>query len=331
MLAEVPDLDIIPQRFAPRVRAGFDAGMELGLLNALIGLSGLAVRLKIASSARAFSALGNLIANALDGFGSQDGGMLVEVAGLDGAGEARRAVWQLRASKGDGPYVPVGPAAALTERLLLSGQAVSGAGNAAGRVKLNDILAWYSNLSIETQHSSEIFAPSLFQQVLGSSFSQLPAVTQKLHRGWPAVIASGSVTVRPASSILGRLIARIFGLPAAGNGEMPLQVVIESRNGREYWIRRFGQHAMRSIMRAEAGLIEESFGPVSIAMQLVATHEGLDMRPVRGRVAGLPLPRFLLPTVVAREAGKDGQHVFNVDIGLPIIGRLVAYHGSLSV
>ncbi|MGB3338241.1 MAG: DUF4166 domain-containing protein [Devosia sp.] len=330
MLAEVPDLDIIPQRFSPRIRAGFDAGMELDLLNALIGLSGLAVRLKLFRSARAFSALGNLIANALDGFGSQDGGMRVEVNGVDGSGEPRCAVWHLKAGNGHGPFVPIGPAATLVETLLLSRPGASGAGNAAGRVKLNDILPWYSHLSIETRHSSQTFGPSLFQRVLGASFAQLPAVTQRLHRGWPGVIASGSATVRPANSILGRLIARTFALPIRAGG-IPLQVVIESRDGREYWTRRFGQHAMRSVMRAEAGLIEESFGPVSIAMQLVATHEGLDMRPISGRFAGVPLPRFCLPSVVARETSEAGLHVFDVDIGLPIIGRLVAYQGTLEV
>lgn len=330
MLAEVPDLDVIPHRFSPRVRAGFDAGMELGLLNALIGLSGLAVRLKLFRSARAFSALGNLIANALDRFGSQDGGMLVEVAGLDAAGEPCRAIWQLKASNGHGPYVPVGPAAALVETLLLSGQTVSGASSAAGRVPLGDILPWYSGLSIEARHSSESVGLSLFKQVLGTSFTQLPAVTQKLHRGCPAIVASGSATVQPADTIFGRAVAWMFGLPAAA-GKLPLRVVIENRNGQEFWTRRFGDHRMRSVMRAHNGLLEESFGPISIAMQLVATKKGLDMRPVSGRFVGISLPRALLPSVVAKETSVDGRHVFEVDIGLPTIGRLVAYHGSLEV
>jgi NAD(P)-dependent dehydrogenase (short-subunit alcohol dehydrogenase family) len=330
MLAEVPDLDVIPQRFSPRLRAGFDAGMELGLLNTLIGLSGFAVRLKLVRTARAFSTLGNLIANALDRFGSQDGGMLVEVVGVDGEGKARRSAWQLRASKGHGPYVPIGPAAALVEALLLSGNVIPGANHAAGRVALGDILPWYSGLSIETKHRTETCGPSLFETVLGASFAQLPAVTQKLHRGWPAIVANGNAVVRPADTILGRAIARIFGLPARA-GECPLRVTIESRDGQEFWSRRFGTHRMRSVMREEAGLVVERFGPVSIAMHLVATPEGLDMRPVRGRLVGIPLPHSLLPSVVAKETSGDGNHEFEVDIALPVIGRLVAYHGSLVV
>ena len=330
MLAEVPDLDIIPARFSPRVRAGFDAGMELPVLNALIGLSGLVVRLGLFRSARTFSAIGNLIANALDRFGSQEGGMLVEVVGLDRSGEPARAVWQLKASKGHGPYVPIGPAAAIIEELLLSKRAVCGAGSAAGRVELDQILPWYSALNIETRQSAATVGPPLFSQVLGDSFGQLPEVTQRLHRGWPAVIARGSATVLPATSIPGRILAKIFGLPATA-GEVPLEVIIESRDGREYWTRRFGAHQMRSVMRVKGSLLEESFGPVSIAMQLVGTPLGLEMRPVSGRFAGVPLPRFLLPSVVAKEASAEGRHLFEVDIGLPIIGRLVAYNGFLDV
>ncbi|QQR35449.1 DUF4166 domain-containing protein [Devosia oryziradicis] len=330
MLAEVPDLDIIPARFSPRVRAGFDAGMELPVLNALIGLAGLAVRLGLVKSARAFLALGNLIANALDRFGSQQGGMLVEVVGLDRSGKPACATWQLKASDGHGPYVPIGPAAALIEHLVLSKQVASGAGSAAGRVALEAILPWYASLSIQTRQDVASAGPALFAGLLGDTFGDMPEVTQRLHRGWPAVIGKGSATVEPATTLPARVLARIFGLPAT-TGDLPLEVVIESRDGLEHWTRRFGAHRMRSVMRAQGDLLVERFGPVSIAMRLVGTADGLDMRPVEGWLVGIPLPRFLLPSVVARETVANGRHVFEVDIGLPLIGRLVAYRGTLDV
>lgn len=330
MLAEVPDLDIIPGRFSPRVRAGFDAGMELPVLNALIGLSGLAVRLGLVKSARVFTTLGNLIANALDRFGSQQGGMLVEVVGLDRFGKPAYATWQLKASDGHGPYVPIGPAAALIEHLMLSKQVASGARSAAGHVALEAILPWYEALSIQTRQDLARPGPALFARLLGDTFGDMPEVTQRLHRGWPVVIGRGSATVEPATTLPARVLARIFGLPAT-TGDLPLEVVIESRDGFEHWTRRFGAHRMRSVMRAQGGLLVERFGPVSIAMRLVGTPDGLDMRPVGGWLVGIPLPRFLLPSVVARETVANGRHVFEVDIGLPLIGRLVAYRGTLDV
>jgi hypothetical protein len=304
--------------------------MELPLLNILIGLAGLAVRLRLVRSARTFSALGNLIANALDRYGSQDGGMMVEVTGLDDSGHPGRAIWLLKASKGHGPYVPIGPAAALIERLVLSEHVTTGAANAAGWLVLDEIMPWYSGLSVNTQQSARTFQRSLFQRVLGDSFEQMPEVTRKLHRGWPAVIARGSATVEPATSPLGRVLAKMFRLPTAAR-EHQLAVVIESRDGHEHWTLRFGSHTMHSVMRVDGSLLEERFGLVAITMQLVATAKGLDMHPLRGRFNSIPLPRFLLPVVTARETSVAGRHCFKVEIALPIIGRLMAYRGSLNV
>ena len=165
---------------------------------------------------------------------------------------------------------------------------------------------------------------------VGTNFEHKPEVTRRLHRGWPAVIARGSATVQPATSIAARVLAQIFALPTTV-GELPLEVIIESRNGREYWTRRFGKQTMRSVMRADGDLLEERFGLVAIAMKLVATDAGLNMHPVSGRFAGIPLPRILLPVVKAEETSEAGRHVFEVIIGLPIIGHLVAYRGSLEV
>ena len=330
-LADVPDLDVIPARFAPRVRAGFDAGMELSILNWLIALCGLPVRWGVIGSARIFSGLGSLIANALDSLGSRDGGMLIEAVGIDADGAPRRVQWQLKASGGDGPYVPVGPAAAIVEKLLLAGDTTIGASSAAGLVTIADIAPWYGGLAIEMAETTLPDERSLYRQILGEAFALLPAVTQRIHRGRPAIVAEGEAVVMPASSGLGRLIARCFGLPVVA-GTVPVRVVIESGDGREYWTRSFGGHRMGSVMRAKDGLIEERFGPVAIAMRLLARADGLDMLPLGGNVLGMPLPRFLLPVIKAEERvdGAD-RHLFEVDIGLPIVGRLVAYRGHLEV
>ncbi|HEY0032274.1 MAG TPA: DUF4166 domain-containing protein [Devosia sp.] len=197
-------------------------------------------------------------------------------------------------------------------------------------VSLKEMLNWYSGLSVETWTQSVPQEASVFRQVLGANFNQLPEVTQRLHRGWPAIIARGGATVLPAASVGSRLVARLFGLPTRA-GELPLEVIIEAQGGREYWTRQFGEHTLRSVMQVDRGLLEERFGPVAIAMRLTATATGLDMHPVKGRFAGIPLPRFLLPAVTARETCMAGRHCLEVDIALPIIGRLVAYRGSLEV
>lgn len=331
MLADVPDLDTLPARWSPRVRAAFDAGMELPVLNWLIALSGLAVRWRLVPSARLFTGLGTLVANALDRFGSQDGGMLIEISGEDANGQATHARWQLKATAGDGPYVPVGPAAAMVQRLAFGTPIEPGARSAAGLLSIDEISAWYASLSIEISSETSVPEPPLYQRVLGAAFSSLPETTRRLHRGMPAIVAEGEALVRPASSPLNRLVAKLLGMPTKP-GTLPVRVVIEQRNGREYWSRNFAGKIMRSQMRESGGFIAESFGPFTIRMRLEADASGLDMQRVDGSFLGLPIPAFLLPQIKAEERVDDeGRHLFDVEIDLPILGRLVAYRGHLSV
>ena len=331
-LADVPDLDLLPQRYQPRVRAGFDAGMELGLLNWLIGMAGLLVRLRLVKSAAAFAGIGTWVAIRLDRFGSSDGGMLVEAAGQDARGDTRVARWSLRAGQGDGPYVPVIPAAALVEALAAGRGIRAGARAAAGELTLDQIRPWFDGLAIDMKLLSYRGEKPLYRRVMAEGFDRLPEVTRRLHRGRPAVIAIGQAEVEPAANLLGRLVAATFGLPRTP-GTQPIRVVIESRNGTEHWTRLFGDKPMRSIMSAARGnLIEERFGPFSLRMRLVPKPGGLDMERISGRLWGIPLPTFLLPRITATERVDDyRRHAFDVEIAAPLLGRLVHYKGWLEV
>ncbi|KQU99171.1 SDR family oxidoreductase [Devosia sp. Root105] len=330
MLADVPDLDLLPARFAPRVRAGFDAGMELPVLNWLIGVAALPVRWGLVKSAGVFAGLGTQIALWLDRFGTADGGMLVEAAGQDARGDPRVVRWWLRAANGDGPYVPVLPTAAIIEQLTFGGRLRGGARSAAGVVSLEQIKPWLEGLAIETKQVAFRGEKPLYRRVMGEGFDRLPEVTRRLHRGRPAVIAEGEAVVAPATNPVARFLAKRLGLPL-DEGRLPVRVVIESREGREHWTRFFADRPMRSVMSAAPdGLIEERFGAVAIRMRLVPRGDGLDMQRVSGRIWNVPLPGLLLPRITAEErVDEGGRHRFEVDIGLPLFGRLVAYRGYL--
>lgn len=331
-LTDVPDLDVMPAAFAPRVRARFDAGMELGVLHWLIWLSGLAVRMRIVKSATAFAGIGHWVAMQLDRFGSDSGGMVVEVAGADAAGEGKVARWSLLALHGDGPFVPAVPAAALVEALTSAGATVRGARAAAGLLMLEAIRPWFEGHSISTSTAAFRREAPLYRRVMGEGFDRLPAVTRALHRGRPAIVAKGEAQVMPAANGIGRVLVRLFGFPQKP-GTVAVEVVIEARDGREHWTRFFDGKPMRSVMRKRVeGLIEESFGAFACDMRLVTRDDGLDMLRVGGRLWRLPLPVALLPIIGASErVDAEGRHVFDVEIGLPVVGRLVAYRGWLKV
>lgn len=331
-LADVPDLDLLPKRYQTRVRASFEAGMELGVLNRMIGLAGQLVRWRLLPSARLFTGLGLWVANRLGRFGTDQGGMLIEAAGQDARGETRVVRWSLKATQGDGPYVPVVPAAALIEALTLGRGVLPGARAAAGVLSIEQIRPWFDGLAIEIKQAAFRGEKPLYRRILGEGFDRLPEVTRHLHRGRPAVLADGEAAVAGAENWLGRQVAKAFGFPAEAS-RVPVRVVIESRDGREHWTRFFDGKPMRSTMRAvEAGIVEERFGSVAMRMRLVPRGDGLNMELVSGTAYGVPLPKFLLPRITAEERVDDGgRHRFEVDISVPGLGRLVAYRGYLVV
>ena len=332
-LAEVPDLDLLVERYAPRLRASFTAGMELAVLHWLIGLCGLAARLGLVRSAQTFAGIGHWVALRLDSYGSDEGGMLVEVAGTDEVGEAKFARWSLCARHGDGPYVPAIPAAATIEGLLSGREIFRGARPAAGLIKLDSVKPWFEGLAITTASGSFRREKPLYSRVMGGEFARLPEVTKRLHRGRPAVIANGEAVVVGAANGLGGLIARLFGMPR-DNPRAQVKVIIEARDGREHWTRFFDGQPMRSVMSqgAKQAIIEERFGPFTCAMRLVGSEDGLDMVRIGGRLGRMRMPAFLLPRIKAAErVDPDGRHTFEVEVGLPLIGRLVAYRGWLEV
>lgn len=330
-LADVPDLDLLVSRYRPRLRARFDAGMELWVLHWLITMSGLCVKLRLVKSAKVFAGIGTWIAMRLDRFGTTEGGMVIEVTGLDQRLDVKMVRWSLRAERGDGPYVPVIPAAA-TIWALARGQIVTGARPAIGLLHADDLKPWFDGLAITLKTSAFKKEVPLYARIMGEAYARLPEVTRRLHRGRPAVTAQGEAAVLGASNAVGRLVARLFGLPAEAS-RVPLRVLIELRDGKEYWTRFFNDKPMRSVMqRAGDGVIEESFGPVSIRMVLVGRPDGLDMVRSSGRIGPIPLPSFLLPGIRAEErADGNRRHRFDVEVGLPLIGRLVAYRGYLEL
>lgn len=75
--------------------------------------------------------------------------------------------------------------------------------------------------------------------------------------------------------------------------------------------------------------IVEHFGPVSVAFAPVVEDGRLHYVTRHWRIGPLPLPRALLPGGHASESVADGRLRFDVEIRLPLIGRIVHYRGWL--
>ncbi|TFZ58324.1 SDR family NAD(P)-dependent oxidoreductase [Methylorubrum sp. Q1] len=335
-LCETPDLDILPARFPALRTALFRAGLELPLLHLGLSLASLPVRWRLLPSlvplARPFLA----IAGWLDRFGSDRGGMSVEVLGTDATGRPVRAVWSLVAEAGDGPYVPTLPALAAIRRLTDPSAAAipPGARPCVGVLPLAAIEAEMARLSIRTRCDTDHPVP-LFERVLGDGFARMPDAVRLLHGAVGDGAFCGRAAVVRGRGPLVALVAGLFRLPPALE-DGPIRVTMEPDldAGSERWTRHFPSRRFSSRMRRAgpdgSGRVRERFGPFAMDLAVRAHADGLDMAVTGWRLGPLSLPRFLRPTTQASErVDAQGRFRFDVALFLPFLGLLVHYRGWL--
>jgi saccharopine dehydrogenase-like NADP-dependent oxidoreductase len=149
-LAETADLDLIPARFAPREEAVFLAGLELGPQHHGLGfLAGLR-QAGIIRDLQPFAGMARALAPVFAPFGSDRGGMFVEVFGRDADDRPARAEWTIVAPPAEGPFTPTLPALALA-RKLLSGESIApGARPCVGLLSLEDLASDFARHGLVT-------------------------------------------------------------------------------------------------------------------------------------------------------------------------------------
>ena len=352
-LADTPDLDLVPARHRVARSAVFRAGLEVPLLH--LGLLALGQPVRAARACGVRVSLVPLapallwMATLLERAGTDRGGMVVEVAGRDAAGQPVRRRWTLVAEAGDGPVIPTLPALAVLRRLEAedppgdgrpgspsAGQLrlQPGARACVGAVTLDAITAEFAPYGITA--STEDLRP-LFADVLGeAAFAALPPAVRAIHAGGAGAVLEGRADVDGPAGLLARCCAAPFRFPPAGSG-VPVRVVVTPGPGgaEEAWSRYFAGRRFGSRMRrvAEPGPrhgLEERFGPFAFRLAVPADASGLSMQVVGWRLGPVPLPRAWAPRAVAREGvDAEGRFRFDVVVTLPLAGRVTGYRGWL--
>jgi len=325
-LAETPDLDLIPQRLAPRDEAVFTAGLELGLLHHSLSAIGLLHRIGI--NLRPAAGLMQWLASLLSPFGSDRGAMFVEALGRDADDRPARAQWTLVAPPVTGPFTPTLPALALARKLLSNAPIPPGARPCVGLLTLEDLTADFARHEFETAITREpIQGP--FEMALGDAFAMLPTAVRDSHTQGPVAHFAGTARV-DSSSLLGALPARVFGFPRQAD-RAPVHVTKRARApGIEIWERRIGESLFRSEIRyAGPNRVTERFGPFTFTLAVNASESGHAIRTVGWRMGPLPLPSALAPNSIATESEENGAFRFDVPISVPLAGRLTRYRGVL--
>jgi hypothetical protein len=125
----------------------------------------------------------------------------------------------------------------------------------------------------------------IYRRLLGSEFDRLPPVLRDLHGGGGRRLAKGTATIHRMAGLL----PRIAGFPPSA-ANMPVLLEITAAGDHEVWIRRFGKTVRRSVQRAGAGSMVETFGPLRLHFRVAAMDSEIRYTLARASFLGLPLP-----------------------------------------
>lgn len=326
-LCETPDLDLFVARFLPRRSALFLAGLEPSLTHFGAWLLAQVVRLTKVDPVPLAPTLMRL-SGLLSAFGRDRGAMRVMAYGVDAQARARRSVWRLVAEPGEGPVTPSLPARAAIIAIA-QGALPPGARACAGDLSLDRLQAEIERHTLTTALHSERAA--VHARALGDDFDALPDPIRALHETPGVSVWNGRARTWGAATPPARLVARLFGFPP-DQDDAPVQVCIDADGDRSIWRRRIGGHDFSSVLSRPGpdGAIHERFGPLTFRLRLSRDGARL-IYAIQGWALGpIPLPRFLAPATDTFETVDDhGRFVFDVAIGLPLLGRMVRYRGWL--
>lgn len=138
---DVPDLALFPKAYPSLRDLTFKAGLELSIMHLPTWLASFAVRAGLIKSLAPLAPAALAIKQRLSRFGSDRGGMYVEMRGRGHDGKPRARRWQLVAKSGHGPYVPILVASVLAKRLARGEEPGRGATPAMNLVSLDEIQA----------------------------------------------------------------------------------------------------------------------------------------------------------------------------------------------
>jgi hypothetical protein len=324
-LCEVPDLDLLPERYPGRPAVRFRAGTEIGLQNVMLWLLSWPVRWGLLRSALAFAAPGLWLQRAMGRIGGDRSAMHIILSGWAGEVPVRRT-WTIVAEEGDGPWIPTFAVLLLAGRLAHG--LPPGARSAAGSLDLAAFEAVFDRYAIATGIAESRPAP-LYERVMGAEFARLPEAVRALHLVNGDLGASGLAEVTRGTGLLARLVGWIMGFPAAGT-QIPVSIWMREEGGVETWRRDFGGAAFSSRLAERGGLLTERFGLIRFGFTLKREANGLSMHFERIWLGPLRLPLFLAPRGTAREYEEDGRFHFDVPIALPLIGPVIHYRGWLT-
>lgn len=173
---------------------------------------------------------------------------------------------------------------------------------------------------------------TLYEQVLGPRYRELPEAVQRFHRLSGRHVLHGRVRTQAPATALARLLARGLGTPLSDSAGA-IRFELEAGADRERWTRHFPAQTMSSVLAFSRGRVVERLGLARLSFELTPGGRGqLAMRLVRLRFLGIPCPRWLMPRITAEEFGEGPDVLrFEISAAVPLIGQVARYSGHLEL
>jgi hypothetical protein len=164
-------------------------------------------------------------------------------------------------------------------------------------------------------------------ECMNGAFAKLPDLVQRAHRG--TICLSGTARVERGRG-LGGLIALLMRLPKS-NPSAELVVVAWHFPDQIVWSRSFDGRVFESTFRRDEDFVVEQLGPLSLYLLPMCVGGRLVYRLIGTQIGPIALPWFFAPSMIAWESEKDGKYAFEVSVGLPVLGQVIRYSGSLDL
>ena len=175
--------------------------------------------------------------------------------------------------------------------------------------------------------SGQVATDNLLIQHMGEEFHHLAPLLQHFHTGKKHL--AGYCCVQ-RGNLLAHLICTIFHFPKQGE-RVPLTVDCVHSGEVMQWHRRFGKLRMHSTFSRDREYLVEHLNGLKMLFKAEQKDGALHYRFHRSYFLGVPLPNGLSPKIVAYEQASDGEYCFLVDVRLPVVGKVIAYWGRMTV
>ena len=177
---------------------------------------------------------------------------------------------------------------------------------------------------------------ALFHRLFKDHYQTMPTPWQKFHKATGVHQFEGEAEVLRGQNFVTSLLAFLLRLPPAA--QVPVRLVIQKKGEGETWSRYFGDSHFQSFLflddltQNEKGqyLLRERFGPFCFGIALTLEQQSIQWTIDRWWVLGVPMLKLLAPLSQTKEfIDEQGRYAFDIDLSVPLFGRLIAYKGWL--